>query len=139
MALDVQCPKVFRYAEFDIGALCRLASHCRGGISCDCDASQVPLNGSLNWVISVFFVDGVEWLLWSLQNEDGAILCPETNSRLLESEAVTMKYIKDHSLVPVPEVYAYREVINIILRASSRLCNHKKALPKKIPLGSPSF
>ncbi|KAK2752508.1 hypothetical protein FQN54_008101 [Arachnomyces sp. PD_36] len=31
MPSDVLRPKVFRYAKFDIGALCRLASQCRGG------------------------------------------------------------------------------------------------------------
>lgn len=103
---DTQRPKIFRYAKFDIGALCRLASRLRGGISCDCDTSQAPMNGSLNWAISIFFVDGVEWILRSPLNEDGAILCLQTNSILLESEAVTMKYIKAHSSIPVPEIFA---------------------------------
>ncbi|KKZ64274.1 hypothetical protein EMCG_09736 [[Emmonsia] crescens] len=102
-----QRPKIFRYAKFNIDALCFLASRLRDGISCDCDASQAPFNGSLNWAISIFFIDGVEWLLRSPLNEHGAIPCPRTNSMLLESEVVTLKYIGSNSSIPVPEVFAY--------------------------------
>ncbi|TPX26103.1 hypothetical protein DIZ76_011562 [Coccidioides immitis] len=107
MPSTIQRLRIFRYAKFDIDALCCLASRLRSGISCFCDTSQAPFNGSLNWAVSVFFVDGVEWLLRSPLNENGAILCPQTNSMLLESEAVTIKYIRAHSSIPVPEIFAY--------------------------------
>ncbi|EER36593.1 conserved hypothetical protein [Histoplasma capsulatum H143] len=102
-----QRPKVFRYAKFNIDALCCLASRLRGGISCHCDSSQAPFSGSLNWAISIHFIDGVEWLLRSPLNENGAIPCPRTNSMLLESEAATLKYLRSNSSISVPEVFAY--------------------------------
>ena len=56
----------------------------------------------------IHFEDGVEWLLRSPSNEYGAVSCRKTNAKLLESEAVTLKYIRTHSSIPVPEVFDYR-------------------------------
>lgn len=41
--------------------------------------------------------------------EGNPIESDETNLLLLASEAATLKYIKMHSTIPVPEVFAYRE------------------------------
>ena len=100
-------PEIFRYAEFDISALCHLASLLRGGQACYCDPSQSPYSGSFNWAITISFSDQVEWILRSPRS-DGAIKSMETNLSLLASEVATLKVIKAQSDIPVPEVLAYR-------------------------------
>jgi len=105
---------IFKYAEFNKLALCRLVSKLRGGQSCFCDTSQTPASGSFNWTILISFIDGVEWVLRSPRN-DGGIKSDETNLILLASEAATLKYIKTNSTIPVPEVFAYRQAIPSIL------------------------
>jgi len=105
---------IFKYAEFNKLALCRLASKLRGGQSCFCDTSQTPASGSFNWTILISFIDGVKWMLRSSRN-DGGIKSDETNLILLASEAATLKYIKANSTIPVPEIFAYRQAISSIL------------------------
>jgi len=39
---------IFKYAEFNKLALCRLVSKLRGGQSCFCDTSQTPASDSFN-------------------------------------------------------------------------------------------
>lgn len=98
---------VFQYADFNVLALCRLASKLRGGQHCLCDTSQVPACGSCNWTILISFHDGVEWVLRSPLNY-GAINSDETNLLLLASEAAALMYIRAKSTIPIPEVFAYR-------------------------------
>lgn len=101
--------KIFQYAEFDIDALCRMASSLRDGQKCSCDPGQIPKSGSFNWVVNILFDDGVEWVLRSPRN-GAEIVSDDTNISLLASEAATLKYIKAHSSIPVPEVFAYQYV-----------------------------
>ncbi|KAL8676415.1 MAG: hypothetical protein Q9224_007289, partial [Gallowayella concinna] len=98
---------IFEYARFDPDALCQLASSLREGQSCSCDPTQRPKTGSFNWVVFISFVDGVEWVLRSPRKGDG-IVSDDTNLLLLASEAATLRYIKSHSTIPVPEVYSYQ-------------------------------
>lgn len=126
---NAQGVRIFRYAKFDVDALCRLASRLYGGLICHCDLSQVPFSGSLNWAISISFTNGVVWFLRSPRNDDGGILCSETNSKLLESEAVTLKYIKAHSSIPVPEVFAYKYAMPST--DSAFLTNGRKLFPRE--------
>ncbi|KAI4095517.1 MAG: hypothetical protein LQ339_007204 [Xanthoria mediterranea] len=100
--------KIFQYAEFDIDALCRMASSLRDGQKCSCDPGQIPKSGSFNWVVNILFDDGVEWVLRSPRN-GAEIVSDDTNISLLASEAATLKYIKAHSSIPVPEVFAYQD------------------------------
>ncbi|KAF2191286.1 hypothetical protein K469DRAFT_720275 [Zopfia rhizophila CBS 207.26] len=67
--------------------------------------SQKPKSGSLNWAIILSFDDGVEWVFRSPRTHYG--LDEETAGVLLASEAATLKYIRKHSSIPVPEVYSY--------------------------------
>ncbi|KAK2807855.1 hypothetical protein FQN50_005244 [Emmonsiellopsis sp. PD_5] len=103
---DAMKPNIFRNATFEVDALCRLASSLRQGRVCSCDVNQTPADGSFSWVVFLTFDDGVEWVFRS-PHDDGAIRSTETNNTLLASEAATLKYIKSHSAIPVPEVYAY--------------------------------
>ena len=98
---------IFRYAIFNVEALCRLAGELREGHACFCDTSQIPASGSLNWTIFISFEDGVEWVLRS-PLESGAIRSTNTNVTLLCSEAATLKYIRAFTKIPVPEVFTYR-------------------------------
>ncbi len=110
----VETVNIFKYANFNVPALCRLVGKLRGGQACICDTSQLPACGSYNWTILVSFPDGVEWVLRS-PRDDGAIRSCETNILLLASEAATLKYIKANSTIPVPEVFAYRQVRPLFL------------------------
>ena len=61
---------------------------------------------------------------------DGAIQSDEMNCLLLASEAATLKYIKANSIIPVPEVLAYRQARQYLLL--SRTDNHSVVLVKMI-------
>ncbi|KAL8646385.1 MAG: hypothetical protein Q9226_006877 [Calogaya cf. arnoldii] len=78
---------IFQYAEFDVNAL-------------------FPKCGSFNWAVRLEFTDGVGWLLRSPQQGYGH-LSEDTSGLLLASEAATLRYIKAHSTIPVPDVFAY--------------------------------
>lgn len=99
--------RVFRYATFDVDALCRVASSLRQGRSCSCDVTQMPADGRLYWAAFVVFNDGVEWVFRSPRYE-GAIRSTDSIRMLLASEAATLNYIKSHSDISVPEVFTYR-------------------------------
>ncbi len=107
MLSECERATVFQYADFNEPALYRLVSKLRGGQCYFCDTSQVPAYGSFNWTILIRFRDGVEWVLRS-PRDDGAIKSDETNLLLLASEAATLIYIRANSIIPVPEVFAYR-------------------------------
>lgn len=98
---------IFRYAKFNIGALCALATASRNEIQCSCDPSQQPMNGSFNWAVAVLFEDGVEWIMRSPRSDYGQ-LPRELSGKLLASEAATLKYLKQVTDIPIPEVYFYR-------------------------------
>ncbi|KAF5003578.1 hypothetical protein FDECE_9892 [Fusarium decemcellulare] len=68
----------------------------------------MPKNGSLNWVIFVSFKDGIEWVFRSPKSGlHTGFHSDETASEILISEASTLLYLKAHTSIPVPEVYAY--------------------------------
>lgn len=101
--------KIFRYAKFNLDALLALAEklRCR---PCTCDVSKPPKTGSLNWVIFVSFDDGVDWVFRAPLTGLSVIITDETASKMLVSEAFTLKYLRAHSSIPVPEVFSYRYV-----------------------------
>jgi hypothetical protein len=99
---------VFLYAKFDLSALLLLAREHRS-IPCSCDTSRQPECGSLNWAIFLLFEDGVEWVFLSPLKSD--YISPATTAKLLESKVATMRYLKQKSSIPVPEVYDFRYVI----------------------------
>jgi hypothetical protein len=98
-------PSIFTYADFDLQALCRQASMLRHGISCACDPDQRPASGSFNWAIFLSFEDTVRWVFRSPHHR--AFMPMDMGGKLLASEAATLRYIRAHSDIPVPEVYAY--------------------------------
>lgn len=104
MPSDSRLP-IFKYAEFNVEALCHQASALRQGTVCACDVNQHPSSGSFNWAVSILFEDGIQWILRSPHADAMSI---EMSSKLLSSEAATLKYIEENSDIPVPEVYRYR-------------------------------
>ena len=100
-------PRIFRYSQFNLDALLALAYALRDQ-PCTSDKSKPPMAGSLNWAILVSFDDEVEWTFRSPRSGRDTHLSDESACRMLASEAATLKYIRAHSLAPVPQVFAYR-------------------------------
>ncbi|KAJ5491957.1 Aminoglycoside phosphotransferase [Penicillium expansum] len=98
-------PDIFTYADFDLQALCRQASTLRQGVSCACDPDQRPASGSFNWAIFISFEDRVRWVFRSPHPR--TFMPMEMGIKLLASEAATLRYLRAHSDIPVPEVYDY--------------------------------
>ncbi|KFY41658.1 hypothetical protein V494_02856 [Pseudogymnoascus sp. VKM F-4513 (FW-928)] len=96
--------RVFLYAHFNLRALLETATQLRH-TPCSCDPAQKPRSGSLNWAISLIFDDTVEWIFRSPRESPDVLA--ETVAELLESEVATMKYVKLHSSIPVPEVFCH--------------------------------
>lgn len=95
---------VFKYGTFDLSAVLSLAQQLREK-KCFCDLSQTPKSGSLNWAIFLSFEDGIEWVFRSPRLDGVSIGFAEL---LVASEAATLRFVKENSRIPVPEVYAYR-------------------------------
>lgn len=62
----------------------------------------------LDWVIFVSFDEGLEWVFRSPRIRPSTIVTDESASKMLISEASTLKYLRAHSSIPVPEAYSYR-------------------------------
>ncbi|KAL7759484.1 hypothetical protein ACKLNR_009574 [Fusarium oxysporum f. sp. zingiberi] len=99
-------PRVFAYAKFNLDALISLAINLRGQ-PCTVDTSTRPKAGSTHWVIFITFEDGIEWVFRSPRGGSSAIITEESASKLLISEAATLKYLKTLGSIPVPEVFSF--------------------------------
>ncbi|KAF5019493.1 hypothetical protein F66182_8500 [Fusarium sp. NRRL 66182] len=99
-------PKIFSHAKFNLDDLLSLATRLRGR-PCTADESIKPKTGSLNWVIFIIFEDGIEWAFRSPRRDLSTIVTDESASRMLVSEACTLKYLEAHTVIPVPEVYSF--------------------------------
>ncbi|KAF5622984.1 RNase H domain protein [Fusarium sp. NRRL 52700] len=106
MSTTAKRPKVFVYANFDLDALLSLAARLRGQL-CTVDTSTRPRAGSTHWVIFIAFEDGVEWVFRSPRGGSSAIITEESASKLLISEATTLKYLGALGSIPVPEVFSF--------------------------------
>ncbi|KAF4948919.1 hypothetical protein FGADI_9203 [Fusarium gaditjirri] len=106
MSTTAKRPKVFAYAKFNLDALISLATSLRGQ-SCTVDTSARPKAGSTHWVIFIAFEDGVEWVFRSPRSGPSAIITEESASKLLISEASTLKYLRTLGSIPAPEVFSF--------------------------------
>lgn len=95
---------IFFHADFNLKHLLQLSERLRGQ-PCTCNDSQTPKAGALNWVIFLEFDDGVEWVFRAPCSSYAA--SQGVTGRLLASEAATLKYIREHTSIPVPEVFHY--------------------------------
>ncbi|ENH69519.1 hypothetical protein FOC1_g10011875 [Fusarium oxysporum f. sp. cubense race 1] len=98
--------RVFAYAKFNIDALISLATNLLGQ-SCTVNTSTRPKAGSTHWVIFITFEDGIEWVFRSPRSGSSAIITEESASKLLISEAATLKYLRTLGSIPVPEVFSF--------------------------------
>lgn len=96
-------PKIFAYADFDLRALCSLASALRRGIPCACDRDQLPASGSYHWVVFISFADQVRWVFRSPLIKESMPV--EMRAKIIASEVATLRCVKTYSNIPVPEVY----------------------------------
>lgn len=101
--------RIYYFASFNLEALLSLSEQIRGR-KCTCDVTAMPKCGCLNWVIFVTFDDGIEWVFRSPMAGRNKIYSDETSSKIVDSEASTLMYLKTHTSIPVPEVYSYRQV-----------------------------
>ncbi|KAH6628177.1 hypothetical protein F5144DRAFT_654238 [Chaetomium tenue] len=97
---------IFFHANFGLSHLLRLAERLRGR-PCTCDDSQFPRSGALNWAIFLEFDDGVEWVFRAPCSRASSAATKDITGRLLASEVATLKYIREHTAIPVPEVFHY--------------------------------
>ncbi|POR38280.1 Uncharacterized protein TPAR_01538 [Tolypocladium paradoxum] len=96
---------IFYHASFNLAKLLQLATKLRNQ-PCACDSSQAPMFGAFSWAIFLKFDDGVEWVFRSPRTE-----CVEISKagacHILASEAATLKYVRQRTSIPVPEVFHY--------------------------------
>lgn len=84
-------------ARLDLDALCNIASTLRSGV--DCQVSEQFTFGSENVVREIVFKDGIVWI--------ARLYFRDVPPDMVKSEAITMQYVKKHTTVPVPDVFAY--------------------------------
>lgn len=98
---------IFFHADFNLRHILGLEERLRSQ-PCTCNDSQIPKAGALNWAIFLEFDDGVEWVFRAPCPSYGA--AQGVTGRLIASEAATLKYIREHTSIPVPEVFHYRYI-----------------------------
>ncbi|KAJ5644607.1 hypothetical protein N7507_010618 [Penicillium longicatenatum] len=96
-------PNIFAYADFDLQALCHLASALRRGVPCTCDRDQLPDAGSYHWVVFISFADQVRWVFRSPLIKDSMPV--ETRAKIIASQVATLRCVRTYSNIPVPYVY----------------------------------
>lgn len=90
----------FRHATFDVDALCHRENPVL--VMSPKRQSTAVSTGRLLWYSTM------EWNGYFDLRVVLALSDPQTIRALLSSEVAILKYIKSHSAIPVPEVYAYR-------------------------------
>ncbi|KJK73544.1 hypothetical protein H634G_11202 [Metarhizium anisopliae BRIP 53293] len=98
--------KIFSCAKFNLDALLSLARGIRGR-ACTCNVSAAPKTGSMNWAIFISFDDGLDWVFRSPRSGHHAIVSDESAQKMLLSEVATLKFLKKHTSVPIPEVFSF--------------------------------
>jgi hypothetical protein len=96
----------------DLDGLRTIASNLRGGQNCI--ISDKYTCGAYNLVFEIRFEDGISWIarLRSVScmqavSEELLFESPKYKQHITESEIATMRYVREHTTIPVPEVYGY--------------------------------
>lgn len=99
-------------AQVDLHGLCAIASGLRNGRSCT--ISENYTCGAYNLVFEIIFDDGISWIArvrsasaMQVVSQELVFESPKYKQHIMESEVATMKYVRDHTTIPVPEVYAF--------------------------------
>jgi len=83
-------------ATINQAELIALASSLRDGRPCKIGDR---LEGGFNVLFHLYFDDGITWL--------ARFPLPDYSPKRMESEIATMKYIRERTTIPIPDVYAY--------------------------------
>jgi Phosphotransferase enzyme family len=89
-----------KFNALDRPKICNYTSSLRNGQSCA--VSDAFTHGKYNLVIEILFDDGVSWVARIRLYGDSA----DNDDLVMESELATMEYVREHSNIPVPTVYA---------------------------------
>lgn len=99
-------------SRVDLQGLCSIASALRDGRSCI--ISEKYTCGAYNLVFEVCFDDGVSWIArmrsaapMQVVSSELVFESPKYKQHIMESEVATMRYVRQHTTIPVPEVYAF--------------------------------
>ena len=99
-------------AQVDLEGLRSIASSLRNGRKCT--ISDRYTCGAYNLVFEVLFDDGISWIArlrsaspMQVVSQELVFESPTYKQHIMESEVATMKYVRQHTSIPVPEVYAY--------------------------------
>ena len=73
-----------------------------------CEVGVPPLNGAFDLVYRLDFVDGVSWTMRiPLCSKDGTD--NQSQKRSLVSEAGVMQFLRQHTSIPIPQIFAFDE------------------------------
>lgn len=99
-------------AEVDLEGLRSIASGLRDGRACT--ISEKYTCGAYNLVFEIIFDDGVSWIArlrsaspMQAVSQEFVFESPTYKQHVMESEIATMEYIREHTTIPVPKVYAF--------------------------------
>ena len=84
-------------ARINLVSLCRIASTLRSGI--ESHISERFIFGTENVIREIVFEDGVVWI--------ARCYFRPVHRGMVRSEVATMRHVKKHTTIPVPEVFAY--------------------------------
>jgi hypothetical protein len=71
-----------------------------------CEVRLPPMSGAFNLIYRLDFSDGVSWAIRiPLSNKYGAY--EESQKRCIESEVGVMQFLRRHTSIPIPQVFAF--------------------------------
>lgn len=104
-------------AQVDLQGLRSIASSLRDGMNCT--ISDKYTCGAYNLVYEIVFEDGISWIARlrsaspvQVISQEFVFESPTYKQHIMESEIVTMKYVRMHTTIPVPEIYAFDTASN---------------------------
>jgi isoamyl acetate esterase len=96
----------------DLDGLCSIASGLRNGL--DCYVTDKYTCGGYNIVFEIVFEDGLSWIArlrsaspMQVVSQEFVFESPTYKQHVMESEVATMNYVREHTNIPVPQVYAF--------------------------------
>jgi isoamyl acetate esterase len=99
-------------AKVDLEGLRSIASGLRDGRNCT--ISEKYTCGAYNLVFEIIFDDGVSWIArlrsaspMQVVSQEFVFESPSYKQHIMESEVATMRYVRQHTTIPVPEIYAF--------------------------------
>jgi len=101
-ALEKEGGRLARFTSIQFSKIAEVASRLNNGKRCVVTPGRFAWGG-LNVVVEVVFEDDVVWLCRAGCGE----FSDKYVEAMMESTVTTMRYLKSHSSLPIPEIYAY--------------------------------